>query len=55
MNLGNALAGLGRTVEAVESYKRALEIDPEYADAWNNCRDCLHKSMKKSVLINQEI
>ena len=36
MNLGNALAGLGRTAEAVESYKRALEIDPTDSAAYYN-------------------
>ena len=27
---------LGRDEEAIECYDKAIEIDPEYADAWNS-------------------
>jgi tetratricopeptide (TPR) repeat protein len=35
-NLGNALAGLGRTDEAIEQYRLALAIKPDYVAAYNN-------------------
>lgn len=36
LNLGNALARLGRPSEAAASYARALDIDPGFAEAHNN-------------------
>jgi protein O-GlcNAc transferase len=36
MNLGNALQGVGRLEEAVQSYQRALAIKPTFAEAHNN-------------------
>jgi Ca-activated chloride channel homolog len=39
-NRGNALARLNRTGEAIESYNRALELEPRHADARHN-RDLL--------------
>jgi tetratricopeptide (TPR) repeat protein len=36
LNLGNALARLGRTEEARESFRRALDIRPEFAEAHQN-------------------
>ena len=36
VNLGNALARLGRLEQAASHYGRALEIDPEFAEAHNN-------------------
>jgi tetratricopeptide (TPR) repeat protein len=35
-NLGHALAGLGRTGDAIAHYSRALLINPAYPDAHNN-------------------
>jgi Ca-activated chloride channel family protein len=35
-NRGNALARAGRLDEAVEAYQRALELDPDHADARHN-------------------
>ena len=35
-NLGNALAALGRTDEAIGHYRAALEINPSYAEARSN-------------------
>jgi len=35
-NLGDALFGLHRATEAEAKVRRALEIDPEYAEAWVN-------------------
>jgi len=35
-NKGGSLANLGRRAEALECFKRALEINPHLAGAWNN-------------------
>lgn len=35
-NLGNVYYGLNRTSEAIQRYRQAVEIDPEYVEAWNN-------------------
>ena len=35
-NKGLALDKLGRYQEAVDSYEKALKIDPGYVKAWNN-------------------
>ncbi len=35
-NYGYALASLSRHKEAVQAYKQAIAIDPEFADAYNN-------------------
>ena len=34
-NLGNAYYDLGRHQEAIESYKQAIRIDPDYREARN--------------------
>ena len=31
-----ALYNLGKYEEAIKCYDKAIEIDPNYADAWNN-------------------
>jgi tetratricopeptide (TPR) repeat protein len=36
LNLGNALARVGRLAEAAASYRHALDADPEFAQAHNN-------------------
>src|SRR5690606_23837421 len=35
-NLANSLTALGRTEAALERYRQAVEVDPEYVEAWNN-------------------
>ncbi len=35
-NLGNALKGAGFFCEALKSYKHALKLNPDYAEAYNN-------------------
>jgi tetratricopeptide (TPR) repeat protein len=35
-DLGNALYALGRLDEAIVRFEQAVEIDPEYVEAWNN-------------------
>lgn len=36
LNLGSALRGLGRYPEAIDTYRRLVERDPQYADAYFN-------------------
>jgi len=36
LNLGSALRGLGRYGEAIDTYRRLLERDPQYGDAYFN-------------------
>ena len=38
-NLGNLYVRLGRFDEAVAAYKRALQLDPQFASAWVNLAD----------------
>jgi superkiller protein 3 len=40
-NLGNVLYGLGRAGEAAASFREAVRIDREYAEAWNNLGNAL--------------
>ena len=40
-NCGNALNEIGRKDEAVEKFKRCLEINPEHASAHHNCANSL--------------
>ena len=35
-HLGNALKGLGRLDEAVDSYRKALSLKPDFAEAFYN-------------------
>ncbi len=35
-NFGNALSSLKKKEEAIELYKKAIEIDPEFTLAYNN-------------------
>jgi len=39
---GNALAGIGKYQEAIESYNKGLEINPNYAFAWTNKGNALY-------------
>lgn len=51
LNLGNALARLGRLDEAAASYRHALEIDPEFAEAHNNLGElCLERGRAEEAL-----
>jgi len=36
MNLGNALAMQGKVAQAIPHFERALELQPDYAEAHNN-------------------
>lgn len=40
-NLGNVLYGLDRPAEASQRYLQAVEIDPNYVEAWNNLGNAL--------------
>src|SRR5271157_1976736 len=40
-NLGNILYQLAREGEAAEQYIKALELDPDFAEAWNNLGNAL--------------
>ena len=35
-NMGLALNSLGRHAEAVQAYREAVRVRPDYADAWGN-------------------
>jgi len=43
-NLGNALRTADRLSDAVHAYRRAVELEPEYADAHNNLGNALRES-----------
>jgi predicted O-linked N-acetylglucosamine transferase (SPINDLY family) len=43
-NLGLTLAELHRPTEAEQSYRRAVELDPKQAQAWNNLGNILRRS-----------
>lgn len=40
-NLGNVLHALGQTGAAAQRYQMAVELDPEYVEAWNNLGNAL--------------
>ncbi len=40
-NFGNILYQLAREAEAAEQYIRAVELDPDFAEAWNNLGNAL--------------
>jgi len=42
--MGNALKGQGKLDEAIEAYKKALSIKPDYAEAYYNMGNILSKS-----------
>ncbi len=46
-NLGNRLNVLGKTEEAIEHFKAAVEINPSYASAYNNLGISLEKLGRK--------
>lgn len=46
--LGNALAGLSRSAEALENYERAIELDPGYAPAYINRGHALRGAGRRS-------
>jgi predicted O-linked N-acetylglucosamine transferase (SPINDLY family) len=45
-NLGNALAMLGRNVEAEAAFREALSLAPEFADAWFNLGNILRQQQR---------
>jgi len=52
-NLGNALVLTGRTSEAIDQYKQALRINPNYADAHGNLGAALGQMGRISEAIEQ--
>ena len=46
LNCGMALHKLGRTPEAIEVFRKALEADPDLAEAWNNLAVALIEQAK---------
>ena len=51
VNKGVSLHNLGRREEAIRCYDRALEIDPRFANAWNNKALAEEKSGKTKAAI----
>ena len=49
--MGNAIEEQGRLEEAIEAYKKALSIKPNFADAYNNMGFILHcqGKLKKAI------
>lgn len=43
-NLANVLMALGRLEAAIERYRQAVELDPLFAEAWNNLGDALEEA-----------
>ena len=39
--MGNVLKDQGKLEEAIEAYKKALSLKPDYADAYNNMGNAL--------------
>ena len=52
-SLGNAFIHAGRTSEAIDEYKRALQIDADYAEAHNNLGNALLLTGRTSEAIDQ--
>ena len=52
-SLGNALFRTGRASEAIEQYKEALRIDPDYAEAHNNLGSTLFQTGRTSEAIEE--
>jgi Tfp pilus assembly protein PilF len=48
-NLGVTLYQAGQKAEAIESFRRALEIDPNLSDARENLRMALEEAEKNPV------
>ena len=51
--LGTALVLTGRTSEAINHFKQALRIDPDYAEAYNNMGNALFLTGRTSEAIAQ--
>ena len=43
LNLGNVLKEEGEVEEAIASYRKAIELKPDFADAHKNLATCLHE------------
>ena len=51
-NLGNALSQCGRSGEALENYRRAVELSPRYSDAWRNLGVCCLEQEQYQEAVN---
>ena len=52
-SLGNAFVEKGRTSEAIDEYKQALQVDPDYAEAHNNLGSALLLTGRTSEAIER--
>ena len=50
-NLGNVLYALGRTDEAVDSLRRATDLDPCFVESWNNLGNALAEAGRSDEAI----
>ena len=54
-NIGNALRQIGNFDEAVRNFNKAIEINPNFADAYNNLALTLQKQKKYDQAIGEYV
>jgi tetratricopeptide (TPR) repeat protein len=51
--IGNALAALGKSTEALASFEKAVSLKPDYADAYNNMANLLNQAGKHEAAMEK--